>query len=719
VSRAARAVLEVLEDRRLMAAGSLDPTFGGGDGTFISEHPLVPTDMAVQPDGKILVSGFGLFDIGSVIRINPDGTKDASFGTNGLASSGHGPQTAIASAVAVGPTGRIAVVGMEQGSDPRDEPLATLILYSPQGKYLPVFGQPLASSDWGPPFTDVAFTPDGKILALGRKMVRFTGDGVVDTTFGVNGKKDISGKELIVLPDGKILVLGYFALFRFNPDGTPDTSFDGDGVVPNVKGNDIALAPDGDVLVAGNGPRANLVTRFNANGSIDTTFGSRGNVAIPGAAAGFGASELAITANNIFVGATAHNFPYSSLEFTALTHTGQLDTANFTGGQWVSPFGGTSHVLEDMAIQQGKLVALSQAEVQVNDPPGATEIRPGLMRFLLNGTPPPPAQTPFSGTPITLPGPIEVENFDKGGEGVAYHDTEPANLGNAYRTGEGVDIQELNVPDPNGQFYVGFVKAGEWLEYTVTVDRTGVFDLAVTASHLRTGGQFHFELDGQRLGPNLTVPQTGDWIHFADVTQRVTLPAGQHVLRLAFDTNGAIGYVGNFDRIRVIPTFAPQSPFKGVPFKPGERVQAEDFDAGGQDTAYHDNDPQNIGGAYRPNEGVDIEPTSDAGGGYNVGWLRAGEWLEYTFDFPEAGSYDLLLRYAKLKAGGSFLITIGTVQSSGDLGQSTGSWQTYTTRTLPSIPIPAGQQTLRIQIVSADPTGYAMNLNWLEFRKQQ
>src|SRR5690606_36778377 len=68
------------------------------------------------------------------------------------------------------------------------------------------------------------------------------------------------------------------------------------------------------------------------------------------------------------------------------------------------------------------------------------------------------------------------------------------------------------------------------------------------------------------------------------------------------------------------------------------RIEAENFDEGGPEIAYHDNDPANRGGAYR-NEGVDIQSTTDTGGGFNLGWIeQPGEWLEYTIDVAVAGT---------------------------------------------------------------------------------
>src|SRR5215212_2558137 len=72
-------------------------------------------------------------------------------------------------------------------------------------------------------------------------------------------------------------------------------------------------------------------------------------------------------------------------------------------------------------------------------------------------------RAPFGGTAPNVPGVIQAENFDEGGEGVAYHDLDAANLGGAYRT-TGVDIEEIHAT--GGGFAVDFAKAGEWTEYT-------------------------------------------------------------------------------------------------------------------------------------------------------------------------------------------------------------------------------------------------------------
>src|SRR6516225_2269816 len=68
------------------------------------------------------------------------------------------------------------------------------------------------------------------------------------------------------------------------------------------------------------------------------------------------------------------------------------------------------------------------------------------------------------------------------------------------------------------------------------------------------------------------------------------------------------------------------------------RIQAEDYDTGGENVGYYDTTPGNSGGQYRQDD-VDIETTTDTGGGYNVGWIAAGEWLQYTVNVATSGTY--------------------------------------------------------------------------------
>src|SRR5262249_1883469 len=80
-------------------------------------------------------------------------------------------------------------------------------------------------------------------------------------------------------------------------------------------------------------------------------------------------------------------------------------------------------------------------------------------------------------------------------------------------------------------------------------------------------------------------------------------------------------------------------PFGGTPAPVPGTIEAENFDLGGQNLAYSDTTPGNTGGVYRVTEDVDIQATTDTGGGYNVGWTKAGEWLKYTVNVAATGRY--------------------------------------------------------------------------------
>ncbi len=163
---------------------------------------------------------------------------------------------------------------------------------------------------------------------------------------------------------------------------------------------------------------------------------------------------------------------------------------------------------------------------------------------------PNPTLTPGSGgsagTPYVthaLPGRIEAENYDLGGEGTGYHDTTSGNVGNEYRS-DRVDIEKLAYEStPN----VGWIAPGEWLAYTVTVSTADTYTAAFRVASPYSGGSFTLQVDGANAA-TVSVPNTGDWERFQTVTESVTLPAGTHTLRLSFNDDSARDYM-NIDYV--------------------------------------------------------------------------------------------------------------------------------------------------------------------------
>src|SRR5262249_41384068 len=166
---------------------------------------------------------------------------------------------------------------------------------------------------------------------------------------------------------------------------------------------------------------------------------------------------------------------------------------------------------------------------------------------------------PFGGTAAALPGTIEAENFDEGGASVAYFDTTPGNRGGAYRQTD-VDIEACT--DAGGGFDVGWVRSGEWLQYTTNVTASGPYAFELRVASLSTGGTLRIDVDGADVTGELTVPNTGGWQTWTTIRKDgIALQAGLHHVRLVFVKAGTKG-IGNVNFINVVwsSTVTPPPP---------------------------------------------------------------------------------------------------------------------------------------------------------------
>ncbi len=149
-----------------------------------------------------------------------------------------------------------------------------------------------------------------------------------------------------------------------------------------------------------------------------------------------------------------------------------------------------------------------------------------------------------------LPGTIYAVDYDLGPLDYAYADSVYAtyhvatgtrtawNNGSAYRN-DGVDIEASQDTVLSNGYNVGWTSAGEFLQYTVTVDEPGTYTAEVRVAADSTGGRFHFELDGEMLGEPVAVPATGGYQIWQTVTlPRLNFPAGERKLRLVIDKGG-------------------------------------------------------------------------------------------------------------------------------------------------------------------------------------
>ena len=294
--------------------GTLDTNFSG-DGiitTPFGSDLAIANAVALQSDGKILVAGsLVTSQIGGffVLRFNPDGSFDTSFDGDGIVVNSV-LNSASGSAIAVQTDGKILVAGDAFGDNADYFSVTRLNSNGSLDTGFGTGGKAITSFGLIDFFSDMALQPDGKIILMGDAdlsssnpylaMARFNSNGNLDTTFDGDGKvttqiEGLGGSAVSLQTDGKILVggslSGDFAVLRYNPNGSLDTSFDGDGIVVTSFGatsdaaHDLIVQPDNKIVAVGETAIGSTlldldiaIARYNPDGSLDATFGNNGKV---------------------------------------------------------------------------------------------------------------------------------------------------------------------------------------------------------------------------------------------------------------------------------------------------------------------------------------------------------------------------------------------------------------------------------------------------------
>lgn len=208
---------------------------------------------------------------------------------------------------------------------------------------------------------------------------------------------------------------------------------------------------------------------------------------------------------------------------------------------------------------------------------------------------------------------------------------------------------------------------------------------------------------GSPNGPGGDGPGTGDSIY-----------GDGHVVSGSYWSTVAGGGAETFAPWATSPNISDDQPYWGVASTDGAKIQAEDFDQGGQGNGYNDSDTNNNGGKYR-STAVDIETTSDTGGGYDVGWTKAGEWLDYAINLTEGGTYAMSFRLASGAAGATFHVNIDGVNVTGAITvPSTGGYQSWQTVNVTGIPLTSGNHILRLNWDTNNTSGSCPNFNWFQ-----
>jgi hypothetical protein len=361
------------------------------------------------------------------------------------------------------------------------------------------------------------------------------------------------------------------------------------------------------------------------------------------------------------------------------------------------------------------LTPLEDADADgVNDALQTDTDSDGQVDFFDADSTPTPVQTPFN--PTAAPWLVDADGitilgtaYDQGGQGVAYNDAPGLQGGtNGGRTGSDVEVT------PGGA--IGWIANGEWLEYTIDVETAGVHTLSFLTA---TGGAGRaitasFEKGGVTYVTALTpVANTGSYLNFQPgAPLSVTLQEGVQVLRVTF-TGGAL----DLQSLTIAPPAPVQAPFGGAPrtFTDGSiTVLANLFDEGGQGIAYND-DPGLDGGntAFRPGRDVEF-----VGAQNDIGFVQAGEWVEYTITVPAAGTYDFSVLAKTPVSGASVTLSIAggpalgvAALADGHPGGSDFGAAPFAASAAVPVTLAAGTQTIRLTFAGPPASnGYVLDL---------
>ena len=492
--------VEALEDRCVASAGALDPTFGSGGtvttsfgNTYSNAHARA---LAIQPNGQIVAGGDstngsfmqGYFDLA---RYNANGSLDSTFGSKGLV------QTKFAS---------------------------------------PVVAHALALQS------------DGKILLAGAyngtfEIVRYNSNGSLDTMFGNRGKvstpfpqgasavrslalETLNGVTYIVAVGDVDVGSGFaFGLARYNLNGSLDTSFGSGGEVVtsisteageaeeqlgSVAQGDGKIVVVGGALPAGASSREFALARYSTDGSLDSTFGSGGIVftAIGAGPAGAVGHAVALQPNGeLVVGGEAAVTSYDNFAVARYNADGSLDTSFGSGGIVTTAIGSYNSSINGLAIQpaDGKIIAVGVGPSSNNQSSALARYNPdGSLdtTFGSGGIVSPTFGTGDTAVALQSDGKIVVSTLNSGNFGVARYLPSEPQIGsftaspNPVTAGSGLTLTASNVTDGNANstitqvaFYVQNNGSNTLLGYG-TQTSTGVWALASTNTSGLSAGTY-------------------------------------------------------------------------------------------------------------------------------------------------------------------------------------------------------------------------------------
>jgi PKD repeat protein len=280
-------------------------------------------------------------------------------------------------------------------------------------------------------------------------------------------------------------------------------------------------------------------------------------------------------------------------------------------------------------------------------------------------------QTPFGGSPAIIPGRVEAEAYDQDGEGIAYHDLSAGNAGGAFRNDD-VDIQGA----AGSNFNIGWVEAGEWLEYTVNVTVHAEYTIAFRVATPYDNKVLHLEQNGVNITGPIAVPNTGGFQNWQTVSVTdLHLHENISELRVVFE-----GADINFDYIDFTPVTGSHDPEpEPEPEVPGTTIsltlQAEDA---------------TVSGAV-----VTANQAGYTGTGF-VDYVNAsGDYIEWNVAAPAAAAVTLSFDYALLGGNRPLDVVVNNTSLGASNFPATGAWSTWSSVNVPAT-LQAGNNTIRL-----------------------
>ncbi|RYZ92919.1 MAG: carbohydrate-binding protein, partial [Moraxellaceae bacterium] len=280
-----------------------------------------------------------------------------------------------------------------------------------------------------------------------------------------------------------------------------------------------------------------------------------------------------------------------------------------------------------------------------------------------------PGATPTECNEVAVPATIEAEKFCQM---------------------SGVETESTS--DTNGGSNLGYIDQGDWMTYSVNVPASGSYTVSYRVASLNGGGVIQLEqAGGSPVFGSVNVAATSGWQNWTTVSHTVQLSAGRQRIAVAAKSGG---FNLNWIKIQSNGSSSSSSSSSSSGSTPLATLQAE---------------------SYRIMNGVQTEAASDVGGGLNVGYIDAGDWMSYdntSVTVPETGTYTVQFRVASALSGGNLSFEEAGANSYASVAiPNTGGWQNWTT-VKTSITLTAGTHKFGIK---ANTGGW--NINWFSITK--